>query len=300
MPRTITCPYCGARFEVPETVTIAVCPYCGTTVWASTGEVFREHYMFDVRIEYNRAFDNVRMLAQRQFAAPDDIYERASPEAGRLHFIPLYLYHVSVRAECPGNPEAGLEEEYAALVATRRLPEGLDEEYRFAVRGRKFFEPAKIERGIYYQPDLDAKELLPKATERARMKALREASEECDNPKLVDESKWLGIVHYPFWEVIYKYEERRFRGIVDATDGTVVYLEYPIGGRERGVLLAMSAGLLLLSALIGAAIGSAVGSTIYGGAGGLVAGIAGSIPSFRLGAARVGRYRLRSRLERNG
>jgi len=293
--KTLTCPYCGARFEVPETVSVAVCPYCGTTVWAATGEVFKEHYMYDLRVEYNRAFDAARMTAQRQFAAPDDLYDAASPAAGALHFLPLYLYHVSVRAECPGNPNAGLEEEFASLLATRSPPEGFPLGYRFPVRGRRFFEPAKLERGRYHQPDLDPKELLSKAAARARARALREASEECDDPNLVDETKWVGIVHYPVWEVRYTYAGRTYRALVDAVDGTVVYLEYPIGAKERGMLLAAAAGAALGGAVLGAVAGALAGAPAAGAAGGLLAGLAGSVPPLRMGAARIGRYRLRSR-----
>ncbi len=295
--KTLTCPYCGARFTVPATVSIAVCPYCGTTVWTSTGDVFKEHYMYDVRVEFNRAFDSARMTAQRQFAAPDDLYDEASPAGGKLHFLPLYLYHVSVRAECPGNPEAGLEEEYVSLLASRRVPEGFPETYKFPVRGRRFFEPAKIERGRYYQPDIDPKELLPAASERARRKALREAEEACESPKLVDDTKWLGIVHYPIWEVEYKYRGSSFRALVDAVDGTTLYLEYPIGGKERGVLLAISAGTALGGAIIGLLLGGLVGHASAGALGGLIAGGAGAIPSLRLGTARVGRYRYESRVK---
>lgn len=291
MARRIKCPYCGAVFEVPETVSIAVCPYCGTTVWQATGEVFKEHYMFEVRYEYNRAFDATRMIAQRQFAAPDDLYDAAQPLGGFLHFIPLYLYHISVRAECPGNPEAGLEEDYEAVLATRSPPEGMPESYRFPVRGRRFFEPARIERGRYYQPEIDPKQLLPKVSERAKRRALREALDACREPKLVDETKWLGIIHYPIWEVKYGYRGKEYRALVDASDGSVVYLEYPIGGKERGTLLAMGFGGIIASTILGTVISGVTAGTPLGAAGGFLAGLGLLYPTLRLGAARRGVYR---------
>ena len=293
MTKTIKCPYCGAVFEVPETVSIAVCPYCGTAVWQATGEVFNEHYMFEVRYEYNRAFDAARMVAHRQFAAPDDLYESAQPKGGFLHFIPLYLYHISVRAECPDNPEAGLEEDYAAVLAIKKPLEGMPESYRFPVRGRRFFEPARIERGRYYQPELDPKQLIPKVSESAKKRALREALDACRDPKLVDETKWLGIVHYPVWEIKYAYRGKEYRALVDGSDGSVIYLEYPIGGKERGTLLAMGFGGILASIVLGGIVSAVAAGSPAGAAGGLLAGLGLLYPTLRLGAARKGIYKRR-------
>jgi len=291
MARVMTCPYCGARFEVPETVAIAVCPYCGTTVWQATGETFREHYFYEDRIGFSRAFDNVRRIAQRQFAAPEDVAEASTPKAGYLHFIPLYLYHVRVKASCPGAEEAGLEEEYNALLAAKRVPEGFPENYKFPTRGRKYFEPETLERGRYYQPEVDPKELLSKASEKARRRALREALNHCDNPEIRDETRWIGIIHYPIWEVTYSYNGRDYRALVDAAEGTVLYLEYPIGGKERGILLGLTAGTLLAGLGLGALVGGVLDHLTAGAAGGLIAALPGSYTSLRLGAARVGRYR---------
>lgn len=289
---SMRCPYCGATFEVPETVSIAVCPYCGTTVWRQSGNVLKEHYMYELRVEFNKAFDMVRRTAQRLFAAPEDVGEASTPESGYLHFIPLHLYHVRVRAGCPDNPEAGLEEGYESLLATSSPPRGLPQGYRFPTRGRRFFEPATLERGRYHQPDVDPKDLLARATERYRRKALREAQNTCEDPRLVDETRWQGIVHYPVWEVRYRYEDRAYRSLVDGSDGTVIYMEYPIGGKERGLLLGMGLGGILAGALIGLGVGAAAGHPAAGGIGGFIAGLPGAYASLRLGARRTGEYRV--------
>ena len=293
MAKQMRCPYCGASFEVPETVSIAVCPYCGTTIWQATGETFKEHYFYEIRVEYNRAFDNVRRIAQRQFAAPEDIADESSPTAGFMHFIPLYLYHVRVRAECPGKPEAGLEEEYRALLATRKVPDGFPDNYKFPTRGRRFFEPSTLERGRYYQPEIDPKALLSAASERARRRAYREALNHCDSPSLKDETKWIGIVHYPIWEVRYSYRGNEYRALVDASEGNVLYLEYPIGAKERGILLSLALGAIAAGLILGGAVGAALDHATAGAAGGILSSLPGAFSSLRLGAARVGRYRYR-------
>ncbi|MCE4628094.1 MAG: zinc ribbon domain-containing protein, partial [Desulfurococcales archaeon] len=236
--KTVRCPYCGQTFSVPETVPVAVCPYCGTAVWLGTGEVFREHYMYPVRHEYNSAYKIAIGVASRQYEAPERLELDASPSAGMLHFVPLYLYRVRVRAECPGNPEAGLEESWENRLATSRPPRGLPQSYRFPTRGRRFFEPKTLERGKYYQPDVDPKSLIPEVSARASAKALREAFNWCAKPEIVDETVWQGIVHYPFWEVRYLYRGEEYYALVDAAGGWVVYLEYPVGSAKRATLMA--------------------------------------------------------------
>ena len=296
MARTLRCPYCGAEFQVPETVSIAVCPYCGTTIWVQTGSVFKEHYIYPIMYEYNRAYDFALGVAERQFASPADLRSLASPSAGMLHFVPLYLYHVRVVASCPENPEAGLEEAWVSRLATATPPRGLGSRYRFPTRGRRFFEPRTLKRGRYYQPDLDPGKLVGEVSALYVAKAMREAYNWCDQPSLKDETKWIGIVHYPFWEVHYKYRGRDFYALVDASDGTVVYLEYPLGTTKRGILLGSAAALTLGGLAIGAGLGAAAGSAAAGAIGGLVAGLPGAYNFLRLGAARIGKYLMGRRL----
>ncbi len=292
--RKIKCPYCGSEFHVPETVSIAVCPYCGSTVWIETGEMFKEHYIYDIQVEYNQAYTNAIGIAQRQFASPEDLSLRATPSEGMLHFVPLYLFHVDIRARCPDNPEAGIEEKWVSLLATSNPPKGLTNSYKFPTRGRRFFEPRILERGKYHQPDRDPRDLLELAIGRSRIRALEEAYNECDNPRLQDNSKWLGIVHYPFWQVGYKYLGKDYYALVDATDGTVVYLEYPIGSKKRSLLLGGSVALVVAGMAIGSIIGYYIDPTLAGAGsvGGFVSGLAGVINFLELGVSRKGTYRL--------
>jgi len=289
--RRVRCPYCGQEFEVPSTVSLAVCPYCGTTVWIQTGEQFKEHYMYPVKLEYNAAYSQAIGVALRQFEAPERLELDASPSAGMIHFVPLYLYHIRVRAECPDNPEAGLEEDWANRLATTSPPRGLPETYRFPVRGRRFFEPRTLKRGKYYQPDLDPKRLLETVTSGPSLKAYREALNWCSEPKLVDESKWVGIVHYPLWEVRYRYAGEEYYSLVDAVTGDVIFLEYPIESSKRGVLLAAAGSMIAVASLLGAAVGSKISSATYGLIGGLVSGMPGALVYMRSGTRRRGEYR---------
>jgi hypothetical protein len=295
--KTIRCPYCGAQFEVPETVSVAVCPYCGTTLWIQTGELFKEHYIYPINYEYNRAYEAAIGIAARQFAAPDDLAENSSPRAGSIHWIPLYLYNIRITASCPGNPEAGLEERWYSVLATSKPPKGLTEEYRFPTRGRRFFEPRKVERGRYYQPDKDPKEPLQRLTSTVITRVLREAYNWCENPEVKDESKWEGIVHYPFWEVGYSYKGKGYCALVDAADGSPVYIEYPIGTMKRAALTGGALGVLLGGAGLGLALGHSLHAPITGLVGGLIASLGGAGTLLRSGVSRIGKYRLGGRVE---
>ncbi len=297
MAREIRCPYCGARFTVPETVGIAVCPYCGTTIRVETGEQFAEHYMYYARIDINRAYSRAMGIALRQFAVPEDLEARASIVRGLLHYVPLYLFHIRVIASCPDNPEAGIEERYINMLAASIRPRGLGLSYPFPTRGRRYFEPAKLEMGKYYQPDKKPEEILGRLTPAYVGKALMEAYNDCDEPEVRDESRWEGLVHYPFWELAYTYNGSEYYALVDATDGTVVYLEYPIAGKMRGTLAA-GAIASLAAGLIGGILGGhyAIASlAIPSGhaawaAAGIISGIPAAYRLLRLGAAPRGTY----------
>ncbi len=292
MVKTMRCPYCGASFEVPETVSVAVCPYCGTTVWTATGEEYKEHYMYDAKLGFNQAYKNALGIAVRQFAVPEDLEEEASPQGGLLHFIPLYLYHILIRASCPGNPEAGLEDKWINTLATSNPPRGLPVSYRFPTRGRRYFEPAKLERGRYHQPDLDPKTLLERISTRYYLRAVEEALDECDDPRVENKSEWSGIVHYPFWQITYSYAGKPYEALVDAADGTVVYLEYPISMKKRGILAAGTIAAVIAGIAGGVAASLALIHSPQPGLTGIVAGLPPAYRFLRLGAARIGRYRV--------
>ncbi len=295
--KTVRCPYCGSQFSVPTTVSIAVCPYCGTTIWLATREVFKEHYIYPVRYEYNKAYDTLIGIAERQFAAPETLREESAPSGGLIHYVPLYLYHVKVVASCPNKEEAGLEEAWVSRLATSSPPKGLHGGYRFPSRGRRYFEPKTLKRGKYYQPDLDPKKYIPEVSARASLKALREAYNWCDEPQVNNKTSWEGIVHYPFWEVTYKYRGQEYYGLVDAVDGTVLYVEYPVGSKKRSVLLAGATGILIGGTLIGLGLGYAIGAAAAGAGGGLIASLPGVFNYMRQGVARRLVYKLGGRSE---
>ncbi len=294
--RKAKCPYCGAEFTVPATVSFTVCPYCGTAFYQSTGRELKEHYMYPARYTSGQAFQALVETVSRQFAAPKSLGSEAGLVEAYLHYIPLHLYHVRVRGECPGNPEAGLEDYHTALLALSNPPQWLPERYSFPVRGRRFFEPRLLKKGKYYQAELGPEELKEKASRRAVHRATREAMYECNSPRIVDETVWEGIVHYPFWEISYEYSGKTYRGVVDAASGEVLGAEYPLGALEKGKLGLLGGGAAAASAVIGAVLGSALGAPVAGALG----GVAASLPMLVYSVSRASRSRQEYRGRRRG
>ncbi len=276
--KSTRCPYCGARFEIPETVSLVVCPYCGTAFWRRTSELLKEHYIFDPRYSVNSAFDYVKKTVSRQFAAPRDLEDEAELSSAYLHYIPLYLYHVLVRGECPGNPEAGLEDRYESRVALSSPPKWVPGGYKFPVRGRRFFEPRKIEKGRYYSADISPEQLLSSVSRSAVEEARREALYACDSPRIINETTWEGIMHYPFWEIEYSYKDNTYTAVLDAASGEVTLAEYPQGARERGAVGLLAVGGVVGATMLGALLGGSVGHAAAGAAGAFMA----SMPSLTI------------------
>ncbi len=297
--RKVKCPYCGYTFEVPALAEIAVCPACGSLLWIRTGEKVREHYMFPVRFEYNRAFKNAVGVAERQYLAPPDLAEQSSPEAGRLHYVPLYLFNIRVVADCASKKEAGLVDYYKVYAATSDLPYGLTETYKFAIHSRRYYDPRLAKRGVFHQITKDPYNLPDKDVEEARKKALSEARLECSSPQVRNETRWEGVVYYPFWEIKYKYGGRSYRALVDAVDGATVYAEYPTDPKKGAQL--RSFGLIYLGIVGGLGLLFSLGSTADPGYIGLLT-LASAIPGTSYYFSKANRafhiFRLKTRLGR--
>ena len=129
---------------------------------------------------------------------------------------------------------------------------------------RRFFEPRRLERGVYHRPEIPPEKYLSKVSKRAKGRAKWEAN--CSNPKVRDETKWEGLVHYPFWEVVYEYGGKEYHALVDAVDGSVVYAEYPIEKDKRKLLFIGGLGFLLVPMALGAYVGYKAGLMDIAGA----------------------------------
>lgn len=292
-----SCPFCKAKFDVPKVYTYATCPYCGTTFRIDNPEAHVEHYIFTASYDKNSVYRLLKEFALMQVGIAEDFESATEFESSYMYLVPLYIYEVNVKAGCRGGKEeaeegkveidvhGGEETAYIVTPAAQGLPMHIPEGYSFPARGRRFFRPAIVGEGVYLQPSLDPEAVFKSVKEPYVSKAVSEAVAACgDNYDLVDNSKYVGVAHYPFWLVRYRYRGRTYTSVVDASDGTVLHLEYPMGVKSRVVGLVGGVAIVLAAAAIGGLItGAALGLPIHGFLGGALSSLSA------LGVA-VGRF----------
>ena len=279
MRKTVKCPYCGAEIEIVQGVPIISCPYCGTSVKVETGERFKEHYLFRVNYDYNSAYEKLMSLVSREVGSPKDLVVNSAPSGGTLHFIPLYVFHIDLRA-VRGGRKVSEEVGNISVLASDRVSVPIPKGYRFPVRGRLYFSPRVVKRGRYLSPSISPEGALMIAEIPFREKVTCEAILETGSKaiEVVSNSEFTGLAHYPFWEVKYSYGNKEYTGYVDACDGTVVYAEYPKTLEVR--VITSTLALLLSSALTGLLITLTGSETPL--LEGLVGGLLASLPALAI------------------
>ncbi|HDH07393.1 MAG TPA: hypothetical protein ENF87_03385 [Thermoproteales archaeon] len=276
------CSYCGAEFEVPENVVIAVCPYCGTSVITVTGEKVKEHYVFRLNYDFNIAFKKLLSVISKEIGVPRDLTQKISIKERRLHYIPLYIYRIEVYAVLNGK-KISEEVKDIATLAVEKTPVPVPLGYKFPVRGKEYFNPEIVKKGVYYSPTLNPEKVLEKVEEEYKGKVLKEAELELGSSpletgvKIVSKSRYLGFAIYPFWEIVYTYEKGEYRGFVDGADGIVIYSEYPKKFGKRPAILLTT--LLTTSTLIGFITPLAIYRNLQAAVYGLIGGLLVSTPS---------------------
>lgn len=266
----VKCPYCGAEYSVPRSVTYATCPYCGTTFKLNNPGEKVDHYLFKVFIDDQRAFSLVKSFSSQQVGAEKSVVSEASFTSSKLFYIPIYLYEVKVKALCrDGSSDFHGGESYNQYVvaAVDELPITLPRGYGFPARGREYFKPSISRNYVYLQPLKDPTAVFEELKRGDINEALSEAREACpsSNIELVDESRYVGLAHYPFWEIEYSYRNEVFKAVVDASDGTIVYLEYPLSMKNSfKALVGVFTGAITAS-LIGAMIATQSSTALIGG-----------------------------------
>ena len=278
----IQCPFCGAKYEAPPRRKFYVCPYCGTVL--SEGKTFENVYVFKPTVDKTEAFR--KALNFRPFGAPDDL-PSASPEAAELHFLPLFLYHIIF------SPLDELET-YATTLAVSTSPFKLPKRYVFPARWRTPFKPSLEKIGVFHSPDLSPEEAFSSLRD-----VVEEARDYASVFKVRVRVEWSfeGIVYYPFWQLRYRYRNRPYGALVDAAEGSVLYLEYPISRRGRAGGLGLAATAILSSSAVGALVGAYLSlAPALGALGGALASLGAAARLVTFAASRTGKYEAAYRL----
>jgi hypothetical protein len=278
----IKCPFCGARYQAPQGRKFYVCPYCGTAL--SEGKTYESVYIFKPRTDKTTAFQAVLNL--KPTGSPGDL-PQATPTAAELHFLPLYLYHVSFQ------PLSGSEADVAAL-AMSKPPVEMPKGYRFPTRWKTPFKPSLEKIGVFHQPDIDYK---------SAFQSLKEVVEEAEayayvfRTKVTVSWRFEGIAYFPVWALEYEYRGRRYAAAVDATDGTVIQMAYPFSKRGRVQAISFAAATALGSAALGTlAAAFWAGPPLAGTIGGLLTSASAVWRLIKFATAKVGVYKAEAKL----
>ncbi len=269
----VQCPYCKAEFNISVQTQYITCPYCGTVFQISTGNIKSEnHFFYPINIDSTLAFKNLLSFLSRQYGAPKNINE-SSLSKRTLHYLPLHLYEGRGYAKCPNSGEIYYET-HDAFLALLNPPIPIGHEYKFPIRGKEYFKPNVLEYGRYYNPEIQENGFNSFIESTIYSRVSREAMLSCMNPQINVNVKYEGLIHYPFWELIYDYSNSTYKGIVDAVDGIVVYAEYPQELGYRRIFATIGVTSIIAGLIIGGITGVFMNAPLLGILGGTIGGIA--------------------------
>ncbi|HIH44270.1 MAG TPA: hypothetical protein HA257_04075 [Candidatus Methanoperedenaceae archaeon] len=274
--KKVKCSQCGGEHEVLETVSFTTCPYCGYTFDLKTMQEWT-HYFFPAYVNHGSAWTKLRSFILRRYGVPHDFSQTSNITSMMLHYVPLHVFHAEAEATCKGSRGTATYHKVFDIALPAYTGLWFDSHlgsHKFSVRGRVFFKPSVLEKGKYYTPSLTSESAKNTAMNLAGSLIMKEANESCRGASTIsrNDTEYIGMVHYPVWEFTYTYSNDTYRGLVDAANSRVMFVEYPLSRTARVFLLNASVALLAVGAIGGLFAGSAAGS---GGAG-LVLGIIGS------------------------
>lgn len=266
MTKEIKCPHCGANFEILEDVSFTSCPYCGYTFNVQTMQEW-EHFFFPVYVTHDLAWTKLRSFILRRYGVPHDFNEEANLTNVALHYVPLHVFHAEAEAECKSSKGTAVYHKVFDLIIPAFNGLWFDSilrNHKFSVRGRIFFKPSILKRGKYYPPTLGSQEAKSIVQNIASSSVLNEARESCKGNYNLSkvEINYVGLVHYPIWELHYNYKNESYKSLIDSTNSRVMYVEYPLSREARIFLLSASAFLVFSCSLGGLIVGSILFSSL--------------------------------------
>lgn len=274
------CPNCGANFKVLENISFTTCPYCGYTFNLKT---FQEwiHYFFPIYVNYNSAWIKLRNFISRRYGIPYDFNESSYIKSVMLHYVPLHIFHIEAEATCQSNIGKATYHKVLDIAIPAYNGFWFDSilaSHKFSIRGKTFFKPSLLEKGKYYPPNIQNETAKNLAQNIVSSLIMKEASESCKGYSQISKMdvKYIGLIHYPIWEIYYNYHNEIYKNLIDGTNGKVMFVEYPLSREARSFLLGSSLFLILFCSLGGLIIGSLIISSILG----LILGFISSIIIF--------------------
>ena len=258
----VTCPGCGAAFEVPETVKTITCPYCGLVF----GERVRgDHYYFPVIRE--EPYRILLGFLKRQFGIPIDIELNSSLLDQKLHYVPVYFYYMSGKATgiCGRRETAAYVCHHGGVVASTDF-QGLLANYPFPIRGKRFFKKELEKFEGYHEPEFSEDRSRELAEEMLKWKLMEELHKQCEDlDQVIFEDLRLdyrGLVHYPIYYLKYSYKGESYEAYLDGSDGKVILAEHPLKLEMRVIEISTAIGIILAALAIGFILSSMIHTII--------------------------------------
>ena len=278
----VTCPGCGASFEVPETVKTITCPYCGLVF----GEKVREdHYYFPaIREEPYRILLG---FLKRQFGIPIDIELNSSLLDQKLYYVPVYFYYMSGKATgiCGRRETVAYVCHHEGIVASTGF-QGLLADYPFPIRGKRFFKKELEKFEGYREPEFGEDRSRELAEEILKRKLVNELHKQCEDlDRVIFEDLRLdyrGLVHYPIYHLKYSYKGKSYEAYLDGSDGKVILAEHPLKLETRIVEISTAIGIISAALVIGSILSSMI-HTIIPMLTSIIPAVASSFPLLKRG-----------------
>jgi hypothetical protein len=240
--QNLTCPQCGAHVTTAPEAVVAQCLYCSAAlqhVDLSQGSPY-----FTVTFSEEEARGRLLTFLLNRFGIPTDFAQQFQVVEQRLVYLPVYLYRVTAWLT-----QSIFETDTKVVIATRGVPyRSVLDHYRFAVRAKVYADPRTI-RGQVYPADIDRAEADAEAWRYGGTLLSRDKQRFDEVPSQdAVQYHYLGSVFYPLYEISYRYGDKTFRSVFDASNGVVCQASHPQSQKAR---MAVKAAAMLYLALAG-------------------------------------------------
>ena len=231
------CPSCGGGVSSTANTLLLACPYCDTPLHQLSTD---EPPYFPVNFS---SYDIGKLLNKfllNRFGIPDDFSMNYSVSESALVFVPVRLFSVQAWLN-----ETIYEVNSKAVMLTNKLwYQSKIENYRFAVRVKQVMQKEEISSTIY--PIEVSYHKVEKQVQAFGKKLLKldkkRFSKVHRNSKI--EYQTNGEVFYPLYEMEYQYRKKKYRGVVDASNGVVLFSEHPMSLQSRAMVF--GTGLMMI------------------------------------------------------
>ncbi len=245
MKVVIKCDHCGAPLNYKAGDYVATCSYCGyTTVLTHNKPFTLEHALLPLSITDEKAVvEVVKDWMSSSFLAPRDLSRKAKFDEVDLFIYPFWVVPIEATTRFKGFferigagqvKEGKIRGKYDWLVIAQRAANFPTKEYDVPLKGKMPYDFTKIPE---YAKVLNAEFGEEEAVEKAKAEVVEHhiylARKEVDRVIEHETDFKVGeacYLHAPIWNIKYSYKGKRFRVLVDGTEGKIIVGDLPTPG----------------------------------------------------------------------